>query len=141
MVATGQTMRATMMIAAVAAAGLACGGCGSLLPSTKPVNVNTWMEDYYGQKRNTETMIIEGTNVEFSIKGATKIVMAAPVQPISIIPREPGVLDSIGNLFGQVVPWVAGAYIGGKLADRPATVQPAVVEQQVLVPIEGVAAP
>ena len=126
---------------AIAVVGLMLAGCGSLLPGTKDVNVNTLGRDYYNQPNTAQVLNLEGDSVEISIKGAKKLTLSCPVPTKNMIPQSPGVLDSIGGLFNQVVPWIAGAYIGGKLADRPATVQPAVVEQQVLVPIESAAAP
>ena len=70
--------------------------------------------------------------MEWTIKGASEITLSTPVPTKSMIPREPGVIDSIGNLFGSVVPWAVGAYVGGKLADRPATVSQQVVKPEVV---------
>jgi hypothetical protein len=126
---------------AIPAAVLMMSGCGTVLPDVKPVNANAWAKDYYNQPNVANIVSLEGPAIEITIKGATKIALNTPVPVKSVIPRDPGVLDSITGLLGQVMPWLGAAYIGGKLADRPATVQPAVVEKQVLVPIEGAAAP
>lgn len=128
---------AAVMVAAVAL--MLTGGCGTVLPDAKKVDVNKGMEAYYNQPNTAPIMSAKGTNLTFTltVSNATEFSLNTPVPCKSIIPRDPGILDSIGGLLGQVMPWLAGAWIGGKLADRPATVQPAVVEKQVLVPVEG----
>jgi hypothetical protein len=121
-------MKTAITMAVLAAMGLMAAGCGTV----KPVDSNAWAKDYYNQPNTASIASIEGENVEFSIKGAKRIVLNTPVPPKSIIPRDPGVLGALGGLFGDVVPWVAGAYIGGKLAERPATVQSQVVRPEVI---------
>ena len=131
-------MTAIAMIAA--AASLAGIGMGCMAP-VKDVNVNTLGKDYYNQPNNTPILELSGKAMDIHLTGVDSMKVSTQLPTKNMIPRDPGVLDSIGNLFGSVAPWIAGAYIGGKLADRPATVQPSVVEKQVLVPVEGASAP
>lgn len=107
---------------------VAFSGCGTV----KEVDANGWAKDYYNQPNTANIASIEGDNVEFSIKGAKRIVLNTPVPPKSIIPRDPGVLDAIGGLMGNALPWVGAMYVGGKLADRPATVAPQVVHPEIV---------
>jgi hypothetical protein len=61
-----------------------------------------------------------------------RMTLSTPVPTKSVIPRDPGVLDSLSGMMGNVLPWVGAMYVGGKLADRPATVQAQVVRPEVV---------
>lgn len=127
-------MRAMMIAAMVVAAGM-IAGCGTV----KPVNANTWARDYYNQPNTAPLIELTGKAMDIHLTGVDSVRVSTQLPTKNVIPRDPGVLDSIGGLFGSVAPWIAGAYLGGKLAERPATVQAQVVEKQVLVPVEGAA--
>jgi hypothetical protein len=125
--------RIVMSAAALSFIGVALTGCGTV----KEVNANAWAKDYYNQPNTAQIASIEGDNVEFSIKGAKRIVLNTPVPTKSIIPRDPGVLDSLSGMIGNCLPWVGAMYVGGKLADRPSVVQSQVVRPEVVtVPAE-----
>ena len=118
---------------ALALAGAVLTGCGTV----KPVNANTWAKDYYNQPNTAQIASIEGDNVEFSIKGAKRIVLNTPLPAKTVIPRDPGVLEAMSGMLGNVLPWVGAMYVGGKLADRPSGVQSQVVRPEVVtVPAE-----
>ena len=121
------------LTAIMCAAAVLCGGCGTV----KQVDTNAWARDYYNQPNVAPILHAVGSNVWFTISGATELTLSTPVPPKSIIPRDPGVLDSIGGVIGNVMPMAGAMYLGGKLAARPATVQSQVVRPEVVtVPAE-----
>lgn len=126
-------MKIRMIMTAILAAMLC--GCGTV----KPVNANAWAKDYYNQPNVAPIMQAKGTNLTFTltVANANEFTMSTPVPPKSIIPRDPGVLDSIGGVIGNVMPMAGAMYLGGKLAGRPSVVQAQVVHPQVVtVPAE-----
>lgn len=123
----------TAIIASVTAVAVGLCGCGTV----KQVDTNAWAKDYYNQPNVAPILHAKGTNVCISISGAQELTLSTPVPTKSIIPRDPGVLDSLNGMVGSVLPWVGAMYLGGKLADRPATVQAQVVQPEVVtVPAE-----
>lgn len=126
--APAELVRKTGVLVLAIAIAACLSGCGTV----KPVDTNAWAKDYYAQPNTAQIACIEGPNVEFSIKGATKITLNTPVPPKTIIPRDPGVLDSLSGFVGNALPWVGAMYVGGKLAGRPATVQQQVVRPEVI---------
>jgi hypothetical protein len=126
---SGRSMKLT---AIMCAAAMLCG-CGTV----KQVDTNAWARDYYNQPNVAPILHAVGSNVCFTISGATELTLSTPVPPKSIIPRDPGVLDSIGGVIGNVMPMAGAMYLGGKLASRPSVVQAQVVRPEVVtVPAE-----
>ena len=121
------------LTAIMCAAAVLCGGCGTV----KQVDTNAWARDYYNQPNVAPILHAVGSNVCFTISGATELTLSTAVPPKSIIPRDPGVLDSIGGVIGNVMPMAGAMYLGGKLASRPSVVQAQVVRPEVVtVPAE-----
>jgi hypothetical protein len=118
----------TAIIASMAAVAVGLCGCGTV----KQVDTNAWAKDYYNQPNVAPILHASGTNVCITISGAQELTLSTPVPTKSVIPRDPGVLDSLSGMMGNVLPWVGAMYVGGKLADRPATVQAQVVQPQVV---------
>jgi len=103
-----------------AALALVCAaGCSTV----KPVDANTWARDFYGQPNNTLVQQISGPNVTWTITGATNIAFYAPIPTKNMIPRDTSWMDSIGNIIGDVAPWVAVGYMSGAGAAAPATIR------------------
>lgn len=65
----------------------------------KKVDANAWVHDYYNQPRSADLVYIEGTNISVTISGATKFRIATQLPVISVIPRDPSTLDTLGNMI------------------------------------------
>ena len=111
------------------ALGFAFSGCGTI--TAKPVDANKWAADYYKQ---------DPTFVAFELTGVSKIegtnihmVARSYRPPLTVIPKEPGIVDKICDL-GK---WITGAYFGAQVLDKaftqPRTVSPEVVRPEVVV--------
>ena len=87
---------------------------------------------YYAQPRTAEIVHAVGSNVTFTISGASELTLSTPVPPASIYPRDQGTIEAIVNGLKDIVPWGVAGYVGGKLAARPTTVKPEVVQPQVV---------
>lgn len=95
---------------------------------------------YYNQPNTAPTMELEGTNLEWSIKGATKITLLCPLPSKSIYPRDQGTLQTLLNGAGEIAKTAAMGvvgYQGVKALQATATKAPTVVTTEKLVPIEG----
>ncbi len=125
------------IIAGLATVGI-LAGCSSL----KPVDANKWAADYYKQPTDYETV-----NISFGpaggkvlLEGVQQITLRNTKPPISMIPKEPGTLDTLANLgLGMGRLFLAGYGIheaGSMLAGANAQHAPVVTER--LVPIAGV---
>lgn len=97
---------------------------------------------YYGAytRQGEDLMVVEGTNVSFKITGATRIALRG-FKPTPAAPAaDPSTLGTALNAVERIAGFATMGYVGGKIAGREAP-RPEVVRQEVLVPMEGVAAP
>jgi len=84
----------------------------------------------YNQEPSFDTVAIEGTNVSFTITGATKIAFKSYRPPISVIP-EPSIMDKICD----AAKWVAGFYFGSEMlksVSAKTVVNPEIVRPEVV---------
>ena len=83
-------------------------------------------EAFQKQPRDFQPLAIHGSNLTFSITGATSIVMSAPLNPLEAMPRDPDALGRIADAAKNTVLGAAGIYTLGKVATTPTVVnQPA----------------
>ena len=61
---------------------------------------------YYNQPNTAQLFHAEGTNVSFSITGATSITMNTAVPPKQIIPREQAWYSGVTDTLKSIAPWV-----------------------------------
>lgn len=87
---------------------------------------------YYAQPRTAPIVHAVGSNLTFTITGASELTLSTPTPPNSIYPRDQGTLSAIVEGVKDIVPWGVAGYVGGKLASRPTTVKPEVVRPEVV---------
>lgn len=110
-----------MLICACAAAMLA--GCQNDRLTTTTTygdtgNVVTTVADsaaelgkaYYNQPNMAKVIEIEGTNLTFTVEGATRFCLSAPVPPKQIMPRESAWYDGLSDSIKTVAPWIFMGY-------------------------------
>jgi|GEM_PF-4248528 len=128
-------MLIAMMMVAVAGGFMGCS-------SVKPVDANQWAQDYYKQPTDYETvtMTFAPTGGEVHLVGVTSITLRNTKAPISIIPKEPGTLDTLANLglgLGRIFLAGYGIKEAGDVIGQ-ANQQHAPIVTEKLVPIAGV---
>jgi len=112
-----------------------CAGCSS----TKGPDMTKVAERYYDQKRTDELIYLSGVN-RIAVEGSNMTVrLSTPNLPLSIIPRDPSVLEPILHtaLAGFGI-WQAGQAIN-TLSERPQVVNAQLVRPEV-VRVDGSAA-
>ena len=95
---------------------------------------------YYNQPNTAETMVLEGPNLTWTIQGATKITMTAPIPPKSVYPRDQGTLQTLlsgGADIAKTAVYGVLGYQGIKAMQAVATTEPTVVTTEKLVPVSG----
>jgi len=103
----------------------------------RPVNANQWAKDFYQAKPSMgEVFAVKGANMNIQFSGVNEFTIS------SYEPAKSMISDGSGSSWiEKVAPWAAMAYGFNRLGSAPRTVAPQVVEQQVLVPVEGAVAP
>lgn len=96
-------------------------------------------QSYYEQPNNATYMEFEGSNVSFSITGASRLVFSGPIPTKSIYPREEGALSKTISGVTDIAKVAGLTYVGAKLASAPRSVEPKVVTTEKLVPVTGAA--
>ena len=109
-------MKTVLKIIAAVAIIAAASGC-----ATKPVSVNDWAADYYKQANTAEILHVEGTNISFTMSGATKLVLSTPTLPKQMMPRDVTWMDSLMDGVKTIAPWVAVGYLGTHGSYTPST--------------------
>jgi len=77
-------------------------------------------------------MEFEGSNVTFSVTGASKLVFSGPIPTKSVYPREEGALQKVVTGATDLAKVAGLTYVGAKLATAPKTVEPTVVHADVV---------
>ncbi len=77
------------------------------------------------QPRSIDTITMRGTNLTWTIRGATEVTFAQAVPPMPGLERDPTLAETITGVLGTIAPWAALGYISR--ATRPQ--RPTVVEQ------------
>lgn len=93
--------------------------------------------NYYTQPNNAEYMVMEGTNLEWSIRGASRIVMSGPIPTKSIFPREEGTLKQVLDGATEITKTVALGAVGYQGVKALKAQKPTVVTTEKLVPVTG----
>lgn len=122
-------LRAWIAVAVLSVLVVLMSGCATM-NTDQGANAVKVAEAKYQQDTSFDTIAIEGTNVSFSITGATKIAFRSYRPPISIVP-EPSVMDRICDM----AKWLGGFYIGGevlKSVSAKTVVDPTIVRPEVI---------
>jgi hypothetical protein len=100
-----------ILIAAVAAM---LAGCMS---DKQWADTQKMHKSYMEQERTYNALLIEGTNLTFTVKGANKIQMSAPLNPLTTIPQYPELAREVADAVKTVAGYGTAAYVGGKIVD------------------------
>jgi len=124
-----------LLFVVLCAGFLVCGGCAS---TVKKVDVNKGLDSYYNQQRSVDLVTVKGTNMTVTVTGLNEFKVASILPPMNVLPREPELLDKIVDGIVGLGKWGLGWYFGAQIADKafdqPRTVDPVVVQSQVVQP-------
>jgi hypothetical protein len=125
---------AGMILACILVGGLlTCGGCSTTANDVAMAKIAAdTAQNYYQQPNNATYMEFEGSNVTFSITGASKLVFSGPIPTKSVYPREEGALQKVVAGVTDLAKVAGLTYVGGKLATSPRTVETTVVRPEVI---------
>ena len=94
-------------------------------------------EAFLKQPRDFQPLAIQGSNMTFTVNGASSIVMSAPLNPLEVMPRDPDAVGRIADAAKNTVLGAAGIYTLGKVATTPTVVTqpaPTIVRPEVVQP-------
>lgn len=117
-------MKPSIILAAIAAVALS--GCMS---DAQWKDTRIMHAQYMQQTRTFNSFHAEGSNMTFTISGANKIEMSAPLNPLTTIPQYPDFAKDVLDGAKTVAGYAALGYIGGKAVSRLA--EPTVVNTTV----------
>ena len=124
------------MIIAFGMVGLVCFGSGCSTSGFKKVDVNKGLNDYYNQPRTVDLVTVHGTNMTVTITGLSEFKVASILPPLNAIPREPGITEKIIDGTMGLAKWGLGWYYGSQILttalQQPRTVDPVIVEPEVV---------
>ena len=72
---------------------------------------------YMGQQRTFQSFEAVGSNMTFSVTGANRISMSAPLNPLTTIPAYPEFTRDVVDGVKTVAGYAAMGYIGSKVVD------------------------
>lgn len=101
------TIAAVLSLVATATLQTGCTTAGSAAVS----DARKLGEAYYKQPNVAEFLRIEGTNLSFTVSGASLVSLGAPVPPKQIIPREESWVHSTADVLKTVAPWIFMGYL------------------------------
>lgn len=100
-------------IASCAAVTLLSSGCTTSLERIARMEQQLLQYQVYAnQARTYDAVAISGTNLSWSVSGATEIRMQAPLNAISPPDRDPTAAELAAQVVSGGIPWVAGAIVG-----------------------------
>ena len=109
-----------------ALAALSFSGCATQNSVKLAQEARLAYEAFLKQPRDFQPMAIHGSNMTFTVNGASSIVMSAPLNPLEVMPRDPDAVGRIADAAKNTVLGAAGIYTLGKVATSPTVVtQPA----------------
>ncbi len=102
-------------------------------------------EWFYNQARDHQVLHVSGVRELTLVGEDIQVELRAQLPPLSIWPRDPNIQEAIVREGAGVVKAGLLGYFGAKIMTTvmkpPRTVDPVVVPQQVLVPVEGAIIP
>jgi hypothetical protein len=130
---------AGVMVAFVLISGLLlCGGCSTTANDVAMARIAAdTASNYYSQPNSATYMEFEGSNVTFSVTGASKLVFSGPIPTKSIYPREEGALKTVIEGVTDVAKTAAMGIVGVQAFKAVKAQKPTVVTTEKLVPVEG----
>jgi hypothetical protein len=131
-------MKTMMMLALAGLLGLMAGGCATSANDVAMARIAAdTANNYYNQPNKADYMVMEGENLEWTIKGATKVTFSGPIPTKSIYPREEGTLKQVMDGAGDIAKTAALGIVGYQGVKALKAQQPTVVTTEKLVPVEG----
>lgn len=128
------TVMALIMIGGLAL----CSGCATTANDVAMAKIAAdTASNYYQQPNSADYMVMEGTNLEWTIKGATRLVFSGPIPAKSIYPREEGTLKQVLDGAGDIAKTVTLGAVGMQGVKALKAQAPTVVTTEKLVPVEG----
>jgi hypothetical protein len=107
-------------------AALSFSGCATQNSVKLAQEARLAYEAFLKQPRDFQPLAIHGSNMTFSVNGASSIVMSAPLNPLEAMPRDPDTVGRIADAAKNALLGTAGIYTLGKVATSPTVVnQPA----------------
>ena len=114
------TLTAACVLALAAAAQLT--GCASnktaykgateeAAASTAIDSVTELGKAYYAQPNVAELFYAEGSNLTFSVTGATRLCLRTPVPAKQIMPREQSWFSATSDVLKTIAPWIFMGYM------------------------------
>ena len=100
-------------------------GCATPNSAKVAEQARTAYEAFIGQERAYDALTIRGSNVAFTITGATEITMKAPHEPLHAMPQDP---DTAMRLFDSAKNTILGG-LGIWTLGQVASQEPTVIQQ------------
>jgi hypothetical protein len=117
---------------------LMCSGCSTTANDVAMAKIAAdTASNYYTQPNSATYMEFEGSNVTFSVTGASKLVFSGPIPTKSIYPREEGTLKTVVDGVADITKTAAMGIVGVQAFKSIKAQQPTVVTTEKLVPVTG----
>lgn len=117
-----------------------CSGCSTTANDVAMAKIaSDTAQNYYQQPNSATYMEFEGSNVTFSITGASKLLFSGPIPTKSIYPREEGSLKTVVEGVTDIAKTAAMGIVGVQAFKAVKAQQPTVVTTEKLVPVTGAA--
>ena len=112
--------------------GFALAGCGTAPAYDQ--SITEMANSFYGQQRTYKSLELTGAT-EIRIVGTNvNLIVSNELQPLSIIPKDPGIAGTLITSAERVLTMGLGIYTGGEVMKTLAA-RPQVVSQQVVNPV------
>ena len=96
-------------------------------------------QSFLAQPRTFSSLELAGSNMEFRVSGASRIVMQAPLNPLEVMPRDPDAVGRIADAAKNTVLGAACIATLGKVATQGPTIvtqpAPTIVRPEVVNPV------
>jgi hypothetical protein len=104
-------MKIAMLIAAMAAM---LAGC---ISEKQWADTGKMHAVYMQQQRTFNSFEAVGSNMTFTVTGADRIAMSAPLNPLTTIPQYPEFAREVADAVKTVAGYGVAGYLGGKMVD------------------------
>ncbi len=106
-------MKLMKLTAACMAAACLLTGCNTV--NEKNIKAGSdWAKHYYTQPNMAEVLQVRGSNVTWTVSGASEIVLSTPVPTKSVLPQNPQWYDGLYDTLRTVAPY---AFMGWMFRD------------------------
>lgn len=128
---------AKVAVVAIASAAIG-GGCATTPQDVEMARIASGTAvAYYNQPVKADYMVLEGDNVEWTIRGCKRVTFSGPIPAKSIYPREEGQLKQVIDGATDLAKTAALGIVGYQGVKALRAQKPTVVTTEKLVPVEG----